>query len=104
MRRVDLDGYAKNAARQEGQVAAKARKSRDEPKRGKIECSRHSGRSSQPWKHPDTVGGAETKSLMCPCMMENTPQNIINSRQTYQKNVSLKKFGEKGEIACYNHV
>jgi hypothetical protein len=63
LHKVDLDGYEEYAARQEQQVAAKARRSRNEPKREKIECRRSSGSFAQPCS-PDTTGDVETASLL----------------------------------------
>lgn len=80
--KVDLDGYEKKAARQGRQVAAKARRSMEEPKIATIECSRSSGRSSQPWRL-DTARCLDIEvinSFLGLRMMTNSLQNIINSR------------------------
>lgn len=80
MHKVDLDGYEKKAACQERQVAAKARRSKEEPNIATIECSRPSGRSAQPWR-VDTAWCLEIEvanSLLWLCMMINSLQNIVN--------------------------
>jgi hypothetical protein len=63
VRKVDLDRYKENTARQVRQVAAKARRSRKEPKRDKIECRRSSGRFVKPCS-PYRTWDVETKSLL----------------------------------------
>ena len=76
--KVDLDGCEKKAARQGRQVAAKARRSMEEPKRATIECSRSSGRSAQPWRL-DTARRLDIEvinHLLGLCMMTNSLSEV----------------------------
>ena len=96
-RKIDLDGYEKKAACQERQVTAKARMSMEEVSIPTIECSKASGRSTQPWK-VDTSWCLEpepTHSLLGLFMTRYSLQNIIKIQGWNIRKMSRQRDAKK---------